>query len=115
MTTMKSEKQPAGQPDPSPSTTRTSHLPAPILLPLVLSHPAPEDESDEEEYYVIPLLPLIFPSEEGTIHNDSGFCHDPTCPCHRDKELVDELNKRVQNGLATPEDATRIYQGKTLF
>jgi hypothetical protein len=67
---------------------------------------------DEEEYYVYPVKPLIV-FDEGTIHNDSGFCYDMTCPCHRDKELIGELDKHIKNGLITPEDANRIYRAQT--
>ncbi|HEY4387508.1 MAG TPA: hypothetical protein VGN34_23885 [Ktedonobacteraceae bacterium] len=67
----------------------------------------------EEEYYAIANPPLVVPSA-GSIHNGSGFCYDPTCPCHEDKGLIGELNEHVQNGEASPDDADRIYHGHTI-
>ena len=59
-----------------------------------------------EEYYVWPV---------GSVeHNGSGFCWDPTCPDKEDQDLINQLNGHVQSGLASPEDADRIYHGQNV-
>jgi hypothetical protein len=37
------------------------------------------------------------------------FCSiDPSCPCHDDPELIAEITQKVEQGLLTPEEATRL-------
>ena len=59
---------------------------------------------------------LIVLMEDEIIHTDAHpFCGtDPTCPCHRDPELLAAVNEAVEQGLITQEEATLIIQGKTL-
>jgi hypothetical protein len=67
---------------------------------------------EEEEYYVVPVIPY----EEGDYpeHNEAGFCDNMQHECHENPELIEELAQAVEDGEATPEDADRIYRGKTL-
>jgi hypothetical protein len=65
-----------------------------------------------EEYYASPTTPLV-PSE-GSLH-DAGFCYDPSCPCHEDPELVQQLEQHRQNGEVSQDDVKRIYNGKTVW
>ena len=60
-----------------------------------------------EEYEVT----LVDPEH---MHTGSGFCWDMTCPCHEDGECIDGLSQAVQDGLASPADADRIYRGKNV-
>ncbi len=45
---------------------------------------------------------------------DHEFCYDPNCPCHEDPAAIGRLNQSVQDGLASVDDANRIYKGKTV-
>jgi len=61
----------------------------------------------------------VYPILEGTdyrVHTpDHPFCDDVDgCPCHEDKEAIDELNGYYQEGLVSAQDADNIYRGKTL-
>ena len=42
------------------------------------------------------------------------FCGDSTCICYEDREAIAELDQAIRDGLITPDDATRIMQGKTV-
>jgi len=44
-------------------------------------------------------------------HSEHLFCSDMSCPCHEDKYLVEELGEQVDEGLASTNDANRIYRG----
>lgn len=46
--------------------------------------------------------------------HEHGFCHDASCPCKESQTLIGELNDHVQNGLASTDDANRIYKGKVV-
>ena len=59
------------------------------------------------EYYVYPVDPIIH-----TLENP--FCDDMSCPCHNDTDAINDLNGYYQDGLVSPEDANRIFRGKTL-
>lgn len=48
-------------------------------------------------------------------HNASGFCFDMSCPCHEDQTYIQDLNQYVLHGLASPEDANKIYKGQTVW
>ena len=65
-----------------------------------------DDETLGEEYEV----DVVHPQE----HNGSGFCWDPTCPDKEDQDNIQALGQAVQDGLASPADADRIYRGKTV-
>lgn len=47
-------------------------------------------------------------------HQQQMFCYDPTCPDKESQTLIGELNEYVQAGLASTDDANRIYRGKTV-
>jgi hypothetical protein len=60
----------------------------------------------DEEYEV----DLVYPH----LHDGSGFCYDMRCPCHEDEVNIQTLGKQVQDGLATPSEADRIYRGRNV-
>ena len=66
-------------------------------------------DRDPEEVTVVPVNDV-----NGLIHNDYGFCDDPSCECHENKESIDLLNETVQAGVASPQDADRIYRARTV-
>jgi hypothetical protein len=47
-------------------------------------------------------------------HTEHLFCTDMTCPCHESKYLIEELAEQVDEGLASTDDANRIYRGKVV-
>ena len=57
------------------------------------------------------FIPVI-PTEEPVHTFDQPFCLDPTCACHEDHMLVGEINRQVYEGVLTPQEATRIVQGR---
>jgi hypothetical protein len=61
------------------------------------------------------FTPVILLEDE-RLHTDTHpFCSiDPHCPCHEDQELIQPVAKQVQDGLFTPEEATRFTAGKTI-
>ncbi len=58
----------------------------------------------------IPVVPTDAP-----IHTaEHSFCRlDPACPCYEDPDNIQALSQAIQEGYLTPEEATRIVQGKT--
>ncbi len=60
--------------------------------------------------------PIVVPMEDDLIHTQQHpFCStDPACPCHEDPELLSDVAQAVEQGLLTPDEATRIAQGQTL-
>ena len=59
--------------------------------------------------------PIPIPMEDDLVHTDHDpFCSDPTCPCHEESVPLDSLAQQVQDGLLTPEEATRFVQGRQL-
>lgn len=61
--------------------------------------------------------PIVIPMEDDLVHTaDTPICADPTCPDKDDKELLAEAAQRVvpyvQDGLLTPDEATRLVQGR---
>lgn len=59
--------------------------------------------------------PIVIPIKDEHLHiQDHPFCSDPTCPCKEDCELLSEFAQAVEQGLLTPEEATRVILGKTL-
>jgi hypothetical protein len=68
-------------------------------------------EALPEEYYVFPNGPLVVPSTEPTVHNASGFCADPTCPCQEDQELIKALHQQYLNGEVSADALKRVYHG----
>jgi hypothetical protein len=61
------------------------------------------------------LIPVI---ESDMTHSvDYPFCDltlHPDCPCREDQENITAVNEMVQDGLLTPEEATRYVQGKMI-
>lgn len=62
--------------------------------------PAPASQEDDDNQY----------SE----HTGHLFCPDPLCPCKESQTLIGELAGYVDQGLASVDDANRIYRGKTV-
>ncbi len=60
--------------------------------------------------------PLVIRMEDDLIHTqEHPFCSiDPTCPCHEDPELLTDVARAVEQGLLTPNEATRVVTGKTV-
>ena len=57
------------------------------------------------------FIPIIFVDHKE--HTASRpFCWNPQCPCHEDREAIVEINKAVQDGLMTSEEATLCVRGK---
>jgi hypothetical protein len=61
--------------------------------------------------------PIPIPMEDDLVHTaDNPVCADPTCPDKDDEELQTEyagqLTPYVQDGLLTPDEATRLVQGR---
>jgi hypothetical protein len=60
------------------------------------------------------FIPVV-PVEEGyLLHTpENPFCPvDPSCPCHEDPSLIDEIAGFVREGLLTPQEATDFVSGK---
>jgi hypothetical protein len=60
--------------------------------------------------------PVVVPMEDDLFHTqEHPFCNiDPTCPCHEDPELLSGVAQAVEQGLLTPDEATRIVMGRTV-
>ncbi len=59
--------------------------------------------------------PIVIPMEDKLLHTqETPFCSDPTCPCKEDNELLSNVARAVEQGLLTPDEATRVVLGKTL-
>lgn len=42
------------------------------------------------------------------------FCWDRTCPCHQDREALEQVNQDHRNGLCTLTEALRIVKGEQI-
>lgn len=63
--------------------------------------------------------PIPIPMEDPLVHTaDAPVCADPTCPDKDNDELLSEFAQHivpyVQGGLLTPDEATRLVQGRQL-
>ncbi len=59
--------------------------------------------------------PIVIPMEDPILHTQSHpFCSDPTCPCKEDPELLSDVAHAVEQGLLTPDEATRFVEGKAV-
>jgi hypothetical protein len=59
--------------------------------------------------------PIVIPMKDDLIHTQQHpFCSDPKCPCKEDSQLLSDVARAVEQGLLTPDEATRIAQGQTL-
>ena len=55
------------------------------------------------------------PCKDGIVHTPAHpFCSDMACPCHESQKLIVEVNQLVIDGLLTPEEAMRLFQGRQL-
>jgi hypothetical protein len=62
---------------------------------------------------------ILIPMEDPLVHTDDHLiCADPTCPDKDDDALLAEAAQQValfvQDGLLTPDEATRAVQGRQL-
>lgn len=74
-------------------------------------HQQPFSYENEEEYTVIPVIPM----EDPLVHSETHpFCADPTCPCHDDHSNITRVYDQYQEGLITEREATNIVNGKTV-
>ncbi len=75
-------------------------------------------DDDEEETALVPVTPGIpnipYEDEDTPDHNEYGFCTDMDHECHEDQENIYDLNQDVEDGLATPDDAYRLYRAETI-
>ena len=63
--------------------------------------------------------PIPSPMEGPLVHTiDKPVCADPTCPDKDNEELLAEYAQQIapyaQDGLLTPDEATRLVQGRQL-
>jgi hypothetical protein len=59
--------------------------------------------------------PIPIAVEDDILHTqESPFCNHPTCPCHEDKELLSDVSLAIDQGLLTPDEATRVVMGTTV-
>jgi len=59
--------------------------------------------------------PIPIPLEDDLVHTDgSPFCLDLTCLDKEDDEAIHAIAQLVEDGLFTPEEATRFVQGRHL-
>ncbi len=59
--------------------------------------------------------PIVIPMEDDIIHTqEHPFCSDPSCPCHEDSALLSDVAQAVEQGLFTPDEATRFVEGKAV-
>jgi hypothetical protein len=58
--------------------------------------------------------PIPIPMEDDLVHTDHDpFCSDPACPCHEESaDALDAVAQQVEDGLLTPDEATRFVQGR---
>ena len=60
---------------------------------------------------------LTIPMDDQPVHTlpEHPFCGDLSCPCHDDKELVQEyLTTPWQNGHLTNKEADQIFHGQQI-
>jgi hypothetical protein len=60
--------------------------------------------------------PIPIPYETGELlhSREHPFCDDLRCPCHEDRESIEQMQAWLTEGLLSVEDADRIYRGQTL-
>lgn len=60
---------------------------------------------------------IVVPVEEVLHTSEKPFCNQtlyPDCPCREDQTNIQEINTYLQEGLLTPDEATRIVKGHGL-
>jgi len=59
--------------------------------------------------------PITIPMEDDLVHTDTNpLCSDSTCPDKNDPKLLAEVARQVEDGLLTPDEATRTVLGRQL-
>jgi len=71
----------------------------------------PFSDEDEDEYTVIPVIPMEDPLVHTAAH---PFCTDPKCPYHEEQAFILPVYDQYQEGLLTEQEATNIVNGKTV-
>lgn len=57
----------------------------------------------------------VVPIEHSVLHTaETPFCFDGSCPCHEDPENIAAVRDAVNDGLLTPDEATRLIHGQTI-
>ena len=61
------------------------------------------------------FIPVI-PVEDDIVHTPTHpFCSlDPSCGCHEDPLLIENVAQEVSEGFMTPDEATRLVKGEQL-
>jgi len=60
-------------------------------------------------------ISIPYEHEDELIHRrEHPFCDDLRCPCHEDRESIEQMQAWLTEGLLSVEDADRIYRGQTL-
>ncbi len=68
--------------------------------------------SNGKEDSSIPVIPV---SGGSLIHTPGNpFCYDETCGCHENPVLIAAVANAINQGLLTPDEATRLVAGKTI-
>lgn len=66
------------------------------------------------QHYGDNFIPVI-PVDNVDHTQERPFCLlNPSCPCHEDPENISKVNGHVQDGLLTPQEATRTVKGEML-
>jgi len=65
------------------------------------------------QQYADNFIPVI-PDTNICHTKEHPFCGDPTCLCYGDKDNIAAINDAINDGIITPDDATRIMKGKTV-
>ena len=59
--------------------------------------------------------PIVIQMGDDLVHTKTNpFCSDPTRPDKNDPELLAEVARQVEDGLLTPDEATRTVLGRQL-
>lgn len=72
------------------------------------------NESDLQAHLEDEFPVVLIEEDDESIHSTTGFCVDPTCPCHEDPDLIGEVNQMYQEGLLTDQEAKDLVAGKTI-
>ncbi len=59
---------------------------------------------------------IVISMEDNIVHTpENPFCPiDPSCPCHEDPELLQEVAGFVEQGLMTSQEATDFVNGRMI-
>ncbi|SRR6266567_3793845 len=94
----------------------------PFSLEAVISDSSgikPQESTSVKEVRQVNIQPyadnfvLVIPVDLREHTNEKPFCSiDPTCPCHEDLSLIDEVQQFVQEGLLTTQEARDFVAGR---